>query len=237
MPQRRDKQHARLRIQPNAVALAKSVNHAVPLSKRMRGVGRTRTGPFLPPEDWHEPVESGDADYKIIVKRPGAGYRHIVTVDEVRQRLSQLPPQMLRPLEVIQLSSMTRKKRSFPCYGMQWGPSLYLYPIEKGLVEHFDRPPKPTVFNEARMYGGRWQQLDGGAWKLAWTLETLKDFYLNNILIHELGHLLDSRNTGYVDRERFAEWFAIRHGYKSSQRVKLAQRVTDRRIRRRHHAS
>ena len=237
MSQRRAKQPARLRIQPNAVALAKSVNHGVPLSKRARGVGRARTGPFLPPEDWHEPVDQGAADFKIIVKPPGTGYRHVVTAQQVRQRLSELPRQMLRPLEVIQFSNMTRKKRSFPCYGMQWGASLYLYPIEEGLVEHFDRPPKPTVYNEARMYGGRWQQLDGGIWKLAWTLETLRDFYLNNILIHELGHLLDSRNSGYVDRERFAEWFAIRHGYKSSQRSELAHRAVRRRVRRRHHAS
>jgi hypothetical protein len=237
MSQRRTKKQARLRTQPNAIALAKSVNHGVPLSKRARGGARTQNGPFLPPEDWHEPVESGGSDYKVVVRPPGEGYRHVVTAKEVRARLGQLPAEMLRPLEVIQLSSMTRKKRSFPCYGMQWGASLYLYPIEEGLVEHFDRPPKPTVFNEVRMFGGRWQQLDGGAWKLMWTVESLKDFYLNNILIHELGHLLDDRNTGYVDRERYAEWFAIRHGYKTSQRFDLARRAANRQVRRRHHAS
>ena len=29
----------------------------------------------------------------------------------------------------------------------------------------------------------------------------------------QLGHLLDERNTGFADRERYAEWFAMRHGY------------------------
>jgi hypothetical protein len=33
------------------------------------------------------------------------------------------------------------------------------------------------------------------------------------VLIHELGHLLDERNTGFADRERYAEWFAMQHGY------------------------
>jgi hypothetical protein len=161
----------------------------------------------------------------------------VVTPEEIRQRLGDLPPAMLRPIEVIQLSGMTRKKRTFPCYGMQWGASLYLYPIEESLVEQFSHPPKPAVYNEARMYGGRWQQLSGGAWKLIWTERAIRDFYLNNILIHELGHLLDRRNSSYVDRERFAEWFAIRHGYKASERAELARRAGRRPVRRRHHSS
>ncbi len=45
------------------------------------------------------------------------------------------PQHMLANLEVVQLSHMTRKKQSFPCYGMQWGTSLYLYPIEENLIE------------------------------------------------------------------------------------------------------
>ena len=65
------------------------------------------------------------------------------------------------------------------------------------------------------MYGGRWSEA-GGEWTLSWTLETLKDFYLNNVLIHEIGHILDHRNTRTLDRERYANWFAIEYGYRAS---------------------
>ena len=41
---------------------------------------------------------------------------------------------------------------------MQWGASLYLYPIEDNLVECYNCPPTPGQINEARMYGGAWQQ-------------------------------------------------------------------------------
>ena len=86
---------------------------------------------------------------------------------------------------------------------------------------------------EAKMYGGRWVQ-DGNEWSLLWTKSAINDFYLNNILIHELGHLLDDRNTSYTDRERYAEWFAIKHGFKKNR--KTAKSVSRRkRIRRRHH--
>ncbi len=127
---------------------------------------------------------------------------------------------------------MTRKKQSFPCYGMQWGTSLYLYPIEESLVERYHAPPTPSQRTEARMYGGHWEQESATSWKLVWSEASVRDFYLNNILIHELGHLVDSRNTRYVDRERFAEWFAVHYGYKASSR--LASVVQP--ARRRHHA-
>lgn len=164
---------------------------------------------------------------------PGKGYRHVISVDDVRDRLAALPPWMLAPLEVVQLSGMTRKKKTFPMYGMQWGPSLYLYPVDDSLVEWFARPPKPAQRIETEMFGGRWQRETDDLWKLIWTEHTVRDFYLNNVLIHELGHLLDTRNTGYAERERYAEWFAIEYGYKPSR----AAREGERAVRKRHHRS
>lgn len=232
------RKRSNFRFKPSAaaVALVKSASRHSPTSKRAR-IGRFDREPCLPPEDWYEPSESGQTspEYRIVTQDAGPGFRHSVTADEVRARLAQLPSWMLKPLEVVQLSRLTKKKQTFPCYGMQWGNVLYLYPLEESLVEDFDRPPRPAVFNEARMFGGRWHQMSGPRWRLTWTRETLRDFYLNNVLIHELGHLLDDRNTSYTDRERFAEWFAIEHGYNASQRAVRARRAVQH-IRKRHHA-
>jgi hypothetical protein len=170
--------------------------------------------PFAPPEDWHEPSEA--KDYRIIVQAPGPGYRHVVTPEQIRERLSRVPQKFLEQLEVIQLSKMTRKKQSFPCYGMQWGSALYLYPIEESFIEQYDQPPRPNLMNESRMYGGVWSEPAPGTWTLTWSEQAAQDFYLNNILIHELGHLVDDRNTAYMERERYAEWFAVQYGYLAS---------------------
>ncbi len=197
-----------------AAASARSARRMGPQSRRSVG-SRDLAMPFSPPEDWHESTgEAGPTNYRVIVQEPGEGYRHVVTPAEVRDRLAQLPEHFLRDLEVIQFSQVTRKKRSFPCYGMQWGTSLYLYPLEESLVETFYAPPRPSVINEAKMFGGVWAEPAVGEWTLTWSRKAIKDFYLNNILIHELGHLLDDRNNGYTDRERFAEWFAIEFGYR-----------------------
>ena len=192
--------------------------------KRARGAGGHQRVQYLPPENWHEPREQV-RDYKVISQSAGVGYRHIITAAEVRDRLAQLPAWMTADLQVVQLSRMTRKKQTFPCYGMQWGNAIYLYPVEDDRIEHFTAPPKPAQIIEARMYGACWQDTKAG-WRLVWTETALRDFYLNNILIHELGHLLDQRNTSYADRERYAEWFALEYGYKQSRKA-LANAAAD----------
>ena len=45
------------------------------------------------------------------------------------------------------------------------------------------------------MFGGRWEQ-DGSYWRLIWTEDTIRDYYLNNVLIHEIGH-----HFGFSDAE------------------------------------
>ncbi len=182
---------------------------------RQRGAANQQaTSGFTAPETWHEPRENGKLRY--VVKRAGANYQHAVTVAEVRERLLQLPPQFVEPLEVIQFSPMTNKRKLFPCYGMQWGANVYLYPIEASLVERYYRPPTPEQIVEAKMYGGVWSEAEG-YYLLTWTPQAIKDFYLNNVLIHEIGHVLDHRNTNQDQRERFANWFATEYGFRATR--------------------
>jgi len=216
---------------PNVGSYARKFRQNAALSQRARGNGQNVRCAFSPPEDWHEPHERNDGQFQVIVQAPGEGYRHVVTEGEIRDRLARLPAHMLAALEVVQLSRITRKKQSFPCYGMQWGSTLYLYPIESSLTELYDRAPTPAQFNEFRMYGGVWQEVPPRSWQLTWSESAIKDFYLNNILIHELGHLLDHRNTSYTDRERYAEWFAVEHGFRPT----IADRPA-RPVQRRHHS-
>jgi hypothetical protein len=213
-----------------STALPKAIQKSIMVAKRSRGrVGEDR-GPFIPPEDWYEPHDAATSSYEVVVQNPGRGYEHVVTEDDIRQRLSALPDKFIAPLQVVQLSRMTRKKRSCPCYGMQWGTALYLYPVEAELVEYFGRPPRPAEYNETRAFGGKWEHGGGSLWMLRWTPATIRDFYLNNVLIHELGHLLDTRNTRSQDRERFAEWFAIEYGYRNRSKASR----TSGSVRRRH---
>lgn len=213
---------------------ARSSRRAVSMGKRARISSAVLRGPYLPPEDWYEPQERQRGSFRVVHQAAGPGYRHVLTEADVRARLAQLPAWMVEPLEVVQFSRMTRKKRQAPCYGMQWGSTIYLYPIEESLVESFCEPPKPAQKIESAMYGARWEIGPSRDWRLIWTEASARDFYLNNVLIHELGHILDNRNTSTKDRERFAEWFALEHGYKATRRSELTQRALAKYTVRRH---
>jgi hypothetical protein len=215
---------------------ARSARKTVTMGKRARISGAALRGPYLPPENWHEPKKTRRGDYRFVVQPAGSGFRHVVTEEDVRLRLAQLPAWMVKPLEVVQLSRMTKKKLRAPCYGMQWGSTIYLYPIEESLVESYGQPPKPAQKLEAAMYGARWETTSG-QWKLVWSEDAIRDFYLNNVLIHELGHILDSRNTSHRDRERFAEWFALEMGYKASHRAEVARQAVNKYVLKRHDPS
>src|SRR5690606_36623280 len=108
-----------------------SRNHSKPIAAYRQRVSRAGTGraSFNAPENWYEPT--GDSPLRFVVQPPGTGYIHPVTAEEVRARLDELPEEFTRDLEVVQFSRMTRKRRTFPCYGMQWGQTVYLYPIEE----------------------------------------------------------------------------------------------------------
>jgi hypothetical protein len=179
-----------------------------------RGTGLATGSRFDAPEVWHEP--RNDGQLQLIVEEPKRGYMHPVTKEEVQERIECLPEQFRKGLEYVHFSRMTRKRRLFPCYGLQWGTAVYLYPIEEDLEELYLRAPTPQQRIETEMYGGQWLQ-DGPNWWLVWTPETIRDYYLNNILIHEVGHINDDRNTRFIDRERYADWFAIEYGYRASR--------------------
>lgn len=184
-----------------------------------RGDKLARGRAFDAPEVWHDPTkdENSGGELKVVIQPAGRGYLHPVSADEVRERVQQLPKQFQQKLDVVQFSRMTKKRRLFPCYGLQWGTAVYLYPIEESLQELYVRAPRPAQRIETEMFGGRWVQ-DGNLWRLVWTEKTIRDFYLNNVLIHEIGHINDDRNTSFRKREQFADWFAIEYGYRKSRR-------------------
>ena len=203
--------HGRIPSRRSGVSPASAHQH--------RGDGLAHGRAFDAPEVWHDPTDDGEYDQhelKIVTQPAGPGYVHPVSADDVRERILQLPGKYQEKLDVVQFSRMTKKRRLFPCYGLQWGTAVYLYPIEESFVELYVRAPKPAQRIETEMYGGRWIQ-EGSMWRLVWTESTIRDFYLNNVLIHEIGHINDDRNTSFRKREQFADWFAVEYGYRASR--------------------
>lgn len=120
---------------------------------------------------------------KIIELSPHEGFIRPCTASGVEAQLLNISPDFLKELRAVFILSGTAKQLK------GWRRS-------NAFCGHYWRS---CVFLHAYPFGRA---------DLTW----LQRFYLRDVLMHEIGHHLDSRNITHEDRERFAEQFAERHG-------------------------
>jgi hypothetical protein len=120
---------------------------------------------------------------KVIQLEPLDGFIRPCTAGEIETQLRNCPAKFLEGLRAVFILSGTRKQ-------------LKSYHRFTAFYGHYWRG---CVFLHAYPFGRA-------------DLNWLHRFYLRNVLMHEIGHHLDSRNTTHKDRERFAEQFAEKHG-------------------------
>ena len=67
----------------------------------------------------------------------------------------------------------------------------------------------------------------GGQWIYTFTDDSIRRFYLWDVLVHEIGHHVDRFHPDRSNKrsERFAEWFARTYGFEAEQSD--ARRVAD----------
>lgn len=120
---------------------------------------------------------------KIIELSPYEGFTRPCTARDVEAQLMSCSPDFLVGLRAVFILSGTAKQLK------SWRGS-------NPFCGHYWRY---CVFLHAYPFGRA---------DLVW----LRRFYLRDVLMHEIGHHLDTRNITRKDRERFAEQFAERHG-------------------------
>ena len=140
-----------------------------------------------------------------------------VTAKEVQTVLCQIPTLFLDNLKAVFLLGGTRKQeKAFHLYqyGGYWQQCIFLnaYPKSKMHLT-YKKWPHPAIIEEYRRAGVHIVR-KRRVMTLTFSPQSLKTFYLRDTLFHELGHHLDTRNIRQVERERFAEWFAMEYGYR-----------------------
>ena len=121
-----------------------------------------------------------------------------VSVDEIKQFLNKLPSEHTENLTHIWLRKMTNKEYekegSFQgCFICGSGVNLIvLYPFPTDLKMEFGnkKPSNKTL----KWYSAYEPELihSNGNWILKWTEEKIKRYYLEGLLLHEIGHQVDS---------------------------------------------
>ena len=147
----------------------------------------------------------------------------IIPVDEasIRETLGAVPQKFLSDLAaVIVLGGSKKQEKTFKnlfAYGRYWSNIIVLHPYPKKYLEqHWKTLPKPSILHEYERAGAEITR-DGKRWRIRFDEESLKQFYLRDVLVHELGHHVDSENFRFKSHraaENFAEWFASEYGYR-----------------------
>jgi hypothetical protein len=132
--------------------------------------------------------------------------------DDVSSVLASLPPSWLAALEGVFLLGGTRKQDQGSSGMVRMGAygenRIYLHAFPRRCMErHFTHKPKPSVVQEYIRSGAVWEQVSSG-WVCRFTAESLRMFYLKDVLIHEIAHHVDRDHRKSEDvAERFAHSF------------------------------
>ncbi len=152
-----------------------------------------------------------------------SGFVQLLTIPNIQKYMSYLPPSFQTDLRGIFLCPGAKKQLNYSstvygCYD-NLSRSIFLFPFPERLCFYYKAKPKPSECREYERHGAHWKQ-ENGYWKLDFTMESLRSFYLRDVLVHELGHHVDniSSLTGENSnqKERFAEWFAMAFGINKS---------------------
>jgi hypothetical protein len=161
-----------------------------------------------------EVVYNGGQRVPVFVRPLNERFVRPFSAEEVGQMIERVPAEFVDGLRGIILLGGTRKQdvvcRSglyrYGCYG---GDRIYLHPYPRRLLrEWLGSGPSPYHRREYGASGVDFVQRRGRC-TLHWSAESLRRYYLHNVLLHEIGHHVDKRDANRRKRERFADWFAV----------------------------
>ncbi|RJP19156.1 MAG: hypothetical protein C4520_13275 [Candidatus Abyssobacteria bacterium SURF_5] len=157
------------------------------------------------------------------------GYVYPCTIEDIKQKLNSLAPEMLRNISTIHLCNQVKMNPGVDAH-IYDGSDIRIYPVPEKLRWYYGkRKPNPACAQERLEFGAYWQTTDEG-WFLCWDRDNLREYILNHILLHEIGHSLDTVYYGTSRGERFAEAFA--HHVGKNQEIKRTAKKRKKRLRR-----
>lgn len=143
-----------------------------------------------------------------------------INLANIKEQLKQVPPEFLEGLNGIILLSGSSKqlkvaKSRLYRFGTYWLNTIFITPYPRAsMVMEGKKTPPPHIRGEYERAGATYS-FEGGVWRRSFPESALKTFYLNDVLIHEIGHHV----ARYVRKkhqreENFADWFAMEYGHK-----------------------
>ena len=151
------------------------------------------------------------AGIRYIVDPPPRGYVYPCSIEDIRRILKELPAVFLQNVSTIHLCNQVKMNPGVDAH-IYDGSYIRIYPVpDKLRWNHGRKKPSPALAQERLEFGAYWRKMDG-EWWLCWDKDTLKEYTLNHVFLHEIGHSLDNHYYGTRRGEKVAEAFAHRVG-------------------------
>ncbi|MDH3703395.1 MAG: hypothetical protein OEU46_19005 [Alphaproteobacteria bacterium] len=161
------------------------------------------------------------AGITVIVLPTNPNFINPLNEENILKTLSTVPKNYTAGLAgILVLGGSKKQEKTFNSlfsYGRYRQDTIIIHPFPKRYLEQrFKTLPKPNVMNEYERAGAKVTRR-GKHWYVRFDEDSLEQFYLRDVLLHELGHHVDSENfrsKPLKKAERFADWFASEHGFK-----------------------
>ncbi|RJP66015.1 MAG: hypothetical protein C4532_16625 [Candidatus Abyssobacteria bacterium SURF_17] len=169
------------------------------------------------------------ARIRYIVDPPPKGYVYPCTPKDVRRKLASLSEEMLRNVSVIHLCNQVKMNPGVDAH-IYDNSCIRIYPVpEKLRWAYGKKKPNPACMQERLEFGAYWQKIED-EWFLCWDKDSLREYVLSHVLLHEIGHSMDDKHCGTRRGEKLAEAFA--HHYGSNAEIKRRAKKRKKRLRR-----
>jgi len=182
----------------------------------------------------HNLVAPKDKDETpIFIKdNPSRDFYFPVTIEEIKEFINKLPTEQTERITHIWLRKMTNKEYEKEnsvqgCFICGSGVNLIvLHPFPTDMTMKFGKK-KPV--NKILKWYSKFEPIlseSKEGWHLKWTQEKIKNYYLEGLLLHEIGHHSDSIYKRYWSKtynqkaENFADNYAFYWGAKLRNEIK-----------------
>ncbi|BDD12099.1 hypothetical protein FUAX_45310 (plasmid) [Fulvitalea axinellae] len=178
-----------------------------------------------------EAPEEGESSPIYILDNPSRDFFFPVTVEEIKEFISKLPKDHIRSLTHIWLRRISKNefqknKGIQGCFICGSGVNLivlYPFPIDLKIKFGLKKPSNKIL----KWYSEFKPELihEQGEWKLKWINEGLKRYYLEGLLLHEIGHKVESYSKRFWSKssnnkcENFADNYAYYWGDKIRKEI------------------
>jgi hypothetical protein len=157
-------------------------------------------------------VEKGGQRISVFVRPLNERFVRPFDAEDVADVVRLVPAEFTAGLRGIVLLGGTNKQdktcRRLFRYGCYWGSRVYLHPFPRQRLERWIGTRTDPWYEQEFGPAGVEFVEDRGWRKMVWSRESLRRYYLTNVLLHEIGHHVDRRDTNSRKSERFADWFA-----------------------------